>query len=235
MKKGLFTHASLMFLGEMALLAASALVLIGLTRGITQRLGVNDFAASFIIFVIVLLNVRGGVSLTQGFTLSLGGVLSVIISLYMAIARSEKTSDFIFATMSMIGNAGIVFAYTLHFFNEATIAPMALSALLSVLSGLWCAFAARRTFASCLYAAVTGGFLGTTVYLVFFQKSGNIGGSYAFSTMWLSAIFGLTIQYLLSIMMRATKNPRADSYFEAGELMEGEDDKGEEEINRQGR
>ena len=235
MKKGVFAHATLMILGEMALLASSALILIGLARGITGRLGVNDFAASFLIFVIILLNVRGGVTLTQGFTLSLGGVLSVIVCLYMVIARSEKTSDFLFATLSMLGNAGIVFVYTLHFLRATSIDPMALSALLSVLAGLWCAFAARRTFASCLFAAVTGGFLGTTIYLIFFQKSGNIGGSYAFATMWLSAIFGLTIQYLLSIMMRATKSPRTDSYFEAGELMEKEDEDEAENVNRRDR
>ena len=37
----------------------AALVMTGLAKGITARLRLNDFAASFLIFVIVLLNVRG--------------------------------------------------------------------------------------------------------------------------------------------------------------------------------
>ncbi len=221
-----------MYLGEMALLIASALILTGAARGITGRLRLNDFAAAFIIFVIVLLNVRGSITLSGTYSLALGGVLSVIVSIYMMIARSEKASDIIYAVLSMIGNAGIVFAYSLHFLNSTSIDPRLLSTLLSLLSGLWCAFAARRTFASCLFAAITGGFLGVGAYILFFAKSGNIGGSYSFATMWLSAIFGLTIQYLLSIMMRATKSPRADHYFEAGELMESEDKENGKEINR---
>lgn len=212
-----------MYLGEMALLVVSALIMIGLARGIMQRLKLNDFAACFLIFVIVLLNVRGGIKLTETHSLALGGVLSVIVSIYMLIARSEKASDILFALISMIGDAGIVFLYTLHFSEVIVIDARLLSVLLSILAGLWCAFAARRTFASCLFSAVTGGFLGTTTYYLVFRTSGYFGGSYAFSTMWLSAIFGLTIQYLLSLMMREIKSPRADSYFEAGELMEQED------------
>ena len=212
-----------MYLGEMALLILSALILTGLARAVTARLALNDFVATFLIFVIVLLNVRGGIKLTERYSIGLGGVLSVIVSVYMAIARRERPSDLIFAVISMLGNAAIVFAYTLHFLNQTSIDPRALSALLSLLSGVWCALAARRTFAACFFAAITGGFLGTTLYLLFFQNNGYIGGSYAFSTMWLSAIFGLTIQYLFTFMMRAIKSPRANSYFEAGELMEKED------------
>ena len=219
----------------MALLIASTLILTGAARGITGRLRLNDFAAAFLIFVIVLLNARGAIALPGRYTLSLGGILSVIVSIYMVIARSEKGSDTLFALLSMLGNVGIVFAYSLHFLTSTHIDPRTLSALLSILSGLWCALAARRTFASCLFAAITGGFLGTGIYLIFFANGGNIGGSYSFSTMWLSAIFGLTIQYLLSIMMRATKSPRADSYFEAGELMEKEENEEGNEINRRDR
>ena len=209
-----------MYLGELTLLATAALVMTGLAKGITARLRLNDFAASFLIFVIVLLNVRGGVRLNERYSLALGGVLSVLVSIYMLIKRSERSSDVLLAFLSMLGNAGIVFAYSLHFLEATSLDPKALSALLSLLAGLWCAFAARRTFASCLFAAVTGGFVGATFYLIFFRMSGNIGGSYSFSTMWLTAVFGLTIQYLLSIMMRATKIPRADVYFEAAELMD---------------
>ena len=216
-----------MYLGELSLLVAAAVVMTGLAKGITSRLKLNDFAASFLIFVIVLLNVRGGIKIGK-FSLALGGVLSVAASVYILIRRSEKASDVLFAVISMLGNAGLVFAYTLHFLEDAPLDPKALSALLSVLSGLWCAFAARRTFASCLFAAVTGGFIGSALYLIFFRMSGNIGGSYSFSTMWLSAIFGLTIQYLLTVMMRAVKNPRANAYFEAGKMMDEEDKKQKE-------
>ena len=215
-----------MYLGEMALLVVSALVMTGLVKGVTSRLRLNDFAASFLIFVIVLLNVRGSVKLGRGFSLSLGGVLSVIASVYMIAKRSETAEDIVFALLSMLGNAGIVFAYSMHFLESTAIDPRALSALLSVLAGLWCAFAARRTFASCLFSAVTGGFIGTTIYLIFVRMRGNIGGYYAFSTMWLTAIFGLTIQYLTTVMMRAIKSPRAQSYFEAAELMEDDDKMG---------
>ena len=211
-----------MYLGEMALLLTATVVMTGLAKGITARLRLNDFTASFLIFTIVLLNLRGGVKLSGAYSLALGGVLSVLASIYIVIGRSERPADLLFAVISMIGNAGIVLVYSMHFLGSGILSSKALSALLSILTGLWCAFAARRTFASCLFAAVTGGFLGTTIYYIFLRKSGYIGGSYAFSTMWLSAIFGLTIQYLFSIMMRATHSPRADSYFEAGEMMEEE-------------
>ena len=217
-----------MYLGEMALLITSALIMTGLASGVTRRLHLNDFVASFLIFVIVILNIRGGVRLGNHYSLALGGVLSVFVSIYMMIARRERTGDIILAVISMLGNAGIVFLYTLHFYGATYLDPRALSALLSVLAGLWCALAARRTFAACLFAAITGGFLGTMFYLVFFRNSGNIGGSYSFSTMWLTAIFGLTIQYLLSLLVRSAKNSRTDVYFEAGELM---DEENEEEKN----
>ena len=212
-----------MYVGEMALLIASALVMTGLARGVTSGLRLNDFVTAFLIFVIVLLNVRGGIKLTEEYSLGLGGVLSVLVSIYILIARKERASDILFALISMLGNAAIVFVYSLHFLSATSLDPRALSVLLSVLAGLWCAFAARRTFAACLFAAITGGFIGTSVYLIFFQNSGYLGGSCSFSTMWLTAIFGLTIQYLLSWMMRAIKSPRADTFFEAGELMEKED------------
>ena len=211
-----------MYLGEMALLITSAVIMSGLARGVTGRLRLNDFVACFLIFVIVLLNVRGGVKINRDFSIALGGILSVAASIYIVIAKGERAEDLLFALISMIGNAGIVFVYTLHFSNTS-LDPRALSALLSILAGLWCAFAARRTFAACLFAAVTGGFIGTTLYLIFFRKSGIIGGNYSFSTMWLTAIFGLTIQYLLSVMMRAVKSPRANSYFEVGEMMDQEE------------
>ena len=217
-------HAILMYLGEMALLITSALVMTGLANGVTRRLHLNDFVASFLIFVIVILNVRGGVKVGGRYSLALGGLLSVLVSIYMMIARRERSGDIFFAVLSMLGNAGIVFLYTLHFFGASYLDPRALSALLSILAGLWCALAARRTFASCLFAAITGGFLGTTIHLIFFRNSGNIGGSYSFSTMWLTAIFGLTIQYLLSLLVRSVKIPRTDIYFEAGELMDENDE-----------
>ena len=213
-----------MYLGELTLLVTAALVMTGLAKGVTARLRINDFAASFLIFVIVLLNVRGGVKLNENYSLALGGVLSVIVSVYILIRRSEGPTDVALALVSMLGNAGIVFAYSLHFLEATNIDPKALSALLSLPAGLWCAFAARRTFAACLFAAVSGGFLGLTLYLIFFRMGGNIGGSYSFSVMWLTAVFGLTIQYLIALMMRATKSPKADVYFEAAELMD-EDDK----------
>ena len=46
-----------------------------------------------------------------------------------------------------------------------------------------------------------------------------------FAVMWLSAIFGLTLAYLLGIMTRATKTIRADVYYEASELKENIKDK----------
>ena len=152
----------------MALLIASALVMTGLARGVTSGLRLNDFVAAFLIFAIVLLNVRGGIKLTEDYSLGLGGVLSVLVSIYILIARKERASDILFALISMLGNAAIVFGYSLHFLSATSLDPRALSVLLSVLAGLWCAFAARRTFAACLFAAITGGFIGTSVYLIFF-------------------------------------------------------------------
>ena len=213
-----------MYLGELSLLVVAAIVMTGLAKGVTARLRLNDFAASFLIFVIVLLNVRGGVKL-GAFSLSFGGVLSVVASIYMLLRRSEEAKDVLFAVIAMLCNAGIVFAYSLHFLQSVPLDPKLLSAALSLLAGVWCAFSAKRTFAACLFAAVTGGFIGTTVYLIFFRMSGNIGGSYSFSTMWLTAVFGLTIQYLTTLMMRAVKSPRANAYFEAGELMEEKKEK----------
>ena len=207
-----------MLLGESALLAASVLVMLGMVKKITARLGMNDYVTSFFIFLIVLLNVRGGVRLTNSFSLSLGGTLSVIVACYILIRRSEKGSDFLFALLSAIGCAGIVFAYTLHFSTVLCLDPRILATLLALLVGLWCAFSARRTFAACLFSSIIGAFLGVTIYQVFFRKSGNIGGSYAFAVMWLGAIFGIVIQYLLTVMLRSIKSPRANSYFEAGEM-----------------
>ena len=209
-----------MYLGEMALLIVSVLVMTGLVKGITSRLRLNDFTASFMIFVIVLLNLRGGISLRKDLSLSLGGVLSLVVAFYVLIAKHENRQEVLLSIGAAIIAAAIAFVYTLHFSENERLDPRLLAALLSLLLGLWCAIAAKRTFSSCLFSSVTGGFIGVTIYLLFFRKSGNIGGSYSFAVMWLSAIFGLGLQYLLSIMLRAINSPRADSYFEAAEMEE---------------
>lgn len=218
-----------MILGEMALLITSVFVMTGLAKKVTRRLGVNDFIATFFIFLIVVLNVRGGIRMTRNYTLSLGGVLSVVVSLYMMLKRSERGTDILFALLSAIACAGIAFAYTLHFSETVKLNEKTLALLLSVLVGLWSAFAARRTFAACFFSALTGSFLGITTYLIFFRNSGNIGGSYTFAVMWLGAIFGLILQYLLTYTMRAVGSPRADSYFEAGEMRDEREEKKKED------
>ena len=211
-----------MILGEMALLVTAVFVMCGVAKGITSRLRMNDYVTTFLIFVIVLLNVRGGVKLTESYSLSLGSILSVIVGSYTMIRRSDTLSEGIFALLSAAGCAGIVFAYSAHFLGEIKLDPRLVASLLSLLVGLWCAFAARRRFSSCLFAALFGGFLGSTLYLILFEKHGNIGGNYTFAVMWLGAIAGLVIQYLLTVLLRAVKSPRADSYFEAGEMKEEE-------------
>ena len=214
-----------MLLGESALLVISVLVMLGTVKKITARLGMNDYVTAFFIFVIVLLNVRGGVKLTNDYSLSLGGVLSVVVACYVLVRRSERGSDLLFASLSAIGCAGIAFAYTLHFTTVLSLDPRILASLLALLIGLWCAFSARRTFAACLFSSIIGAFLGVTIHQIIFLKSGNIGGSYAFAVMWLGAIFGIVIQYLLTVMLRSIKSPRANSYFEAGEMSDEEESK----------
>ena len=213
-----------MIMGEMTLLVVAVLVLSGASKGITARLRMNDYVTAFCIFVIVLLNVRGGVKLTSDYSLALGGVFSIVVAIYTLIRRSEKVSDVFFALLSAVGCAGIAFAYTLHFSSVFPLDKRLLATLLSLLLGLWCAFSARRTFSSCLFSALIGGFVGVTTYQIIFLKGGKIGGNYTFAVMWLSAIFGLLIQYLLTVLLRAVKSPRADSYFEAGALAEEDTD-----------
>lgn len=225
MKKGILSQTNFMYIGEMSLLITAVLVMTGLVKGITEKLHINDYIATFTIFLIVLLNVRGGIKLTRDFSLAIGGVLSLLVGFYVLIRRSEKASDILFALLSMAGAAGIAFVYTLHFSSTVRLDPRLLAVLLALLIGLWSAFAARRTFASCLFSATVGSFIGVTIWQIFFRKSGNIGGSYSFAVMWLGAIFGLGLQYLLTKMMRAIKSPRADVYFEAGELKEESDEK----------
>ena len=203
----------------------AVLVMTGLAKGITSRLHFNDAVASVAIFLIVLLNVRGGIPLGKSFSLSLGGVLSVALCLYAFLRRSERPYDLFLGFLSMLGTAGITFLYTLHFLSAIKLDPRLLACLLSFLVGLWSAFAAKRTFASCLFSSVAGSFLGVTLYLVFIRKGGNIGGNYTFTVMWLGATIGLLLQYLFAVMMRVMKSPRSDSYFEAGEMQDEEEKK----------
>ena len=214
-----------MYLGEMALLTASVLVMTGLVKEITARLGFNDFTAAFMIFLIVWLNVRGSVRLTEAYSLSVGGVLSVLAVTFSLFRRSESGKDLLLSFFSLVGTVAITFVYSLEFLERTSLDPRTLATLLSIPTGLWCALSGKRTFATCLFSAVTGGFLGIMFYQLFFRKSGNIGGSYAFTVMWFSALFGLILQYLLTAMMRAVKSPRADSYFEAGEMRDEEEEK----------
>ncbi len=215
-----------MLIGEMCLLVAAVLVMTGLVKGITARLYVNDFFASFIIFVIVLLNVRGGIRLTGSFSLYLGGVLSVLVSLYAFIRRSEKASDYALGLIGAAFSAAIAFVYTMVFTAVKNLDMRLVALILSLLSGVFCALFSKRTFASCLFTSVTGNFLGITLYQIIIQKSGEIGGDYSFSVMWMSAIFALFLQYLLAYAMRAVNSPRANTFFEAGEMKEEEEKKG---------
>ena len=48
-----------MYVGEISLLIVSVLVITGLANGILSKLRLNNYATTFLIFVIVLLNVRG--------------------------------------------------------------------------------------------------------------------------------------------------------------------------------
>ena len=217
-------HPILMYVGEISLLIVSVLVITGLANGILSKLRLNNYATTFLIFVIVLLNVRGNLPIGT-YSLSLGGVLSVVIAILLLLQKNERGSDILLAIVVMLVNAGITFAYTMHFSENVPIHKQLLAVLLSLLSGLWCAAAAKRSFPACFFAAITGGALGVSLYYFFFRKSGNIGGNYMFAVMWLSAIFGLTLAYLLGIMTRATKTIRADVYYEASELKEAIKDK----------
>ena len=202
------------------MLVVAVFVMIGAVKGITARLGLNDYITAFFIFLIVLLNVRGGIRLTESFSLSLGGVLSVVIAFFILFRQGGKGADKFLAMLSALGCAGIAFAYTSHFTYTVSLDSRLLAALLSLLIGLWCAFSAKRTFSACLFSAIVGSFLGVTLYQIFVRKSGNIGGNYSFAVMWFGAIVGILIQYLLTVMLRAVKSPRANSYFEAGEMVE---------------
>ena len=209
-----------MLIGEMCLLIAAVFVMIGLAKGITARLYVNDFVASFVLFLIVLLNIRGGISVGKGYTLSLGGILSVPIALYCLLKRAEKASDILTAALSALVTAGLAFLYFYHFREETSFGTPQIILFASLPIGVWCAVTARRTFASCLFSAVVGGFLGITLYQILVIRGGDIGGGYAFSVMWTGALVGLILQYLFTFLLRATGNPRASTYFEAGEMKE---------------
>jgi len=213
-----------MLIGEMLLLVVAVLVMIGAVKKITARLGLNDYVTTFFIFVIVLLNARGGVRLSDNYALYLGGVLSVIVATYILLSRIERISDLVGAALSALGCAGIAFTYTTHFSTVTILDPRLLAILLSLLIGLWCACTAKRTFSSCLYSATTGGFLGVTLYQTIIQNGGNIGGNYSFAVMWFGAIFGILIQYLLTHLLQAVNSPRANSYFEAGAMAEERDE-----------
>jgi len=219
-----------MLIGEMCLLIASVLILIGLAKGITARLYVNDYIAVVTIFIIVLLNVRGGISLSASYRLYLGGILSVLLALYCIIKRSETAGDVTRALFSAIVTAALAFMYFLQFSAEI-IAAKYIVLLASVPIGVWSAISAKRTFASCLFSALVGGFLGITLYQTLIEKSGDIGGGSAFAVMWLGTLLGLIVQYLLTFLLRVTKNPRANSYFEAGEMQEKSDENKEKTTN----
>ena len=212
-----------MLLGEMCLLVAAVLVMTGLAKKITARLYINDFIATFLIFTIVLLNVRGGIGIGENYSLYLGGALSVLLTVYAFARRTERPSEILAGLFGAASEAGIAFLYTFVFFSAWSMRPQILALLLSLLSGVWCALASKRTFASCLFSSVTGAFIGITLYQIFVKKSGAIGGEYAFAVMWMSAIFGLLVQHLLAMTMRETNSPRASTFFEAGEMEENQD------------
>ena len=214
-----------MLIGEMCLLIAAVFVMIGLARGITARLYVNDYVASFVIFLIVLLNIRGGIPVGKGYSLSLGGILSVPIVLYCLLKRAEKASDIFAAVLSALVTAGLAFLYFYHLREETAFGTGKIILFAALPIGVWCALTARRTFASCLFSAVVGGFLGITLYQTLILRSGNIGGGYAFSVMWTGALVGLILQYLFTFLLKATGNPRASTYFEAGEMQETSEEK----------
>lgn len=218
-----------MLIGEMCLLIAAVFVMIGLARGITARLYVNDYVASFVIFLIVLLNIRGGIPVGKGYLLSLGGILSVPITLYCLLKRAEKASDVLIAALSALVTAGLAFLYFYHLREESPFGTPQIILFASLPIGVWCALSARRTFASCLFSAVVGGFLGITLYQTLVLRSGNIGGGYAFSVMWTGALVGLVLQYLFTFFLKATGNPRASTYFEAGEMREKSEEKEKKE------
>ena len=211
-----------MIVGEMCLLVASVFILIGVAKGITARLQVNDYLATFAIFLIVFLNVCGGIALTDRYKLFLGGVLSVLLATYCLVKRSETAGDLLLALLSSLVTATLAFLYSMHFSARTDIKHVLLLACVPI--AVWSAISARRTFASCLFSSVVGSFIGMTFYLVFVQKGGDIGGGESFAVMWVGALFGLVIQYLFAFMLRVTKSPRANSYFEAGEMQESSDD-----------
>ena len=207
----------------MCLLIASVFIMIGAAKGITSRLYVNDYVAVFFIFLIVLLNVRGGISLTADHRLFLGGAFSVLLSAYCLIKRSDTVGDALHGILSALVSAAMAFLYFWRF-SEGKTSPALLILLPAVPIAVWSAISAKRTFASCLFSAVVGSFIGITIYQLFLQKGGDIGGGYAFAVMWVGGLLGPVIQYLLTFLLRVTNNPVANSYFEAGEMQEISDE-----------
>jgi len=220
-----------MIIGETCLLIASVFVMIGLAKGITSRLYVNDYIAAFVIFLIVFLNIRGGIKLTDRYELFLGGILSVILVIWFLIKRSETVGQFFRAIISSLISAVIVFTYFLHFHAEKAFDENLVVLFASLPLGIWCAVSANRTFASCLFSAIFGSFLGSMFFLLFIQKGGSIGGENSFAVMWLGALTGLIVQYLGTYLLRATNHPRANSYFEAGKMQESSEEKKEDDLN----
>ena len=221
-RKARFAQANDMILGETTLLIAVLLILSGAAKGITRRLRVNDYIASFFLLVILLLSIRGNIKLAKGFTLSLGSVLSLIvgsINLATNIKGGKALPKVVFSTLA---SSAIVFIYSLHFSENVTLDPRLLILLLSLLVGVWCALSSGSVLPCCLFSALWGSFVGSTLFLVFFLKSGNIGGNYTFSLMWIAAISGLIIRLLLDRLFAQTKSPRSYVYYEADGMEENQ-------------
>ena len=212
-----------MILAETTLIVAVLLVMSGAVRGITRKLGANDYTAAFLVLLILLLNLRGNIKASERFTLSLAAVFSLFVGLFTLATNAEKGKAIPKALFSTLGSSAIVFAYSLCFLGRVKLDPNLVALLLSLLLGLACALFAGRNYSICLFSALWGAFGGSTLHLIFFLKSGNIGGNYTFSVMWIGAISGLLLCHLFDRFFATTKSPRPYVYYEADRM---KDEKG---------
>lgn len=212
-----------MLLGELSLLTVSVFVLIGVTKKLLERLYISDFVAMFFIFLIVFTNISLKIIVTEKFSLMLGGIIYLIIALYMLIMQIIKYRTLISSIIGILGSAVISFLYYFYFAGLSSYNIYMVAAVAALICGTWCAII-NKTLGGAFASATAGSSIGIIMYGVLTKTAICFVGESMFGTMVLSSLIALIMQYLLTFVIRAVRSPQFSSYFEAGELMDMDDD-----------
>lgn len=199
------------------LLVTAAIILFGGLKRLLLQLGMRDFILMFFILLTVFGNLFNPVPLSPLFSVSLGSIVLIILSIVWLIRNIRITNRYLpLITIAVITIVSFVYQYILVNNTELNIYIAMLVAVLGISA---VAVVMGMDGVEIITTAILGSMIGITLADSISSAQVVLGGSQMFSVMVISAFLSMSV-YLLYGWLRRTTRKRYKVDYEAGESYE---------------